>query len=214
MLLDLFLIGLAVTLEPVPITVFILLLSTQRGVIKGLVFVSTWLLSLVVIVAAVELITGGKPLRPHTAPSTATTVVKLVLGVVLVLLAFRRRRRSGKVRKEPTWMAKLDDLSLWTVGGLAIFLQPWTLVAAGAATIADAHLSGVVNILALVLFCLLGSATILAMEVYAIADPDAARRRLALIRIWMDTHRDQVIIAAFVLVGLWLIGKNSYVLAG
>ena len=37
-------------------------------------------------------------------------------------------------------MARLDQLSLLGAAGLAAFLQPWTLVAAGAATITEAKL--------------------------------------------------------------------------
>ena len=39
MLLDLFLIGLVVTLEPIPLSAFILLLAAERGLLKGLGFV-------------------------------------------------------------------------------------------------------------------------------------------------------------------------------
>jgi len=37
--LDLLLIGLAITLEPFPITAFILILSAQKGTLKGLAFI-------------------------------------------------------------------------------------------------------------------------------------------------------------------------------
>src|SRR5665213_3448363 len=132
--LDLILIGLAVTLEPIPITAFILILSAERGIIKGLVFVLTWLGSLVLIVTAVELATGGNPPRSNSDPSTAGLALKLAVGVALILVGVRQHRRMGRPRKPPTWMKKLDHLSLWTVAGLSFFVQPWPLVAAGAAT--------------------------------------------------------------------------------
>ncbi|HEX4218231.1 MAG TPA: GAP family protein [Acidimicrobiales bacterium] len=206
--LDLVLIGLAVTLEPIPVTVFILILSAERGVIKGLVFVLTWLASLVVIVAAVELATGGNPPRTQSAPSTAGLAVKLAVGILLVLVGVRRHRRRGRPRKPPTWMKRLDHLSLWTVAGLSFFVQPWPLVAAGAATVVEAGLSGAWDYLTLVLFCLLCSASILTMELYATLAPDAARRRLDALRTWIDNHRDQVIVTLSLLIGLWLMGKS------
>jgi hypothetical protein len=43
MVLDLLLIGLAITLEPFPVTGFILLLTAERGPIKGLAFILGWL---------------------------------------------------------------------------------------------------------------------------------------------------------------------------
>ena len=62
MLLDLTIIGLAITLEPFPVTALILLLSTKRGTRVGLAFVLSWMACLVVVVAATFLVSGGKPL--------------------------------------------------------------------------------------------------------------------------------------------------------
>ena len=141
MVLDLLLTGLAIALEPFPLTAFILILSAEKGTRKGLAFILGWLACLVVVIAAVVLTTGGHPPRPQTAPSTAVLAVKLVLGVLLILLAVRQRRRMGRPRKPPSWMAGLDRMSLWSAAGIAVFLQPWALVAAGAATVVQAKLS-------------------------------------------------------------------------
>jgi threonine/homoserine/homoserine lactone efflux protein len=83
--LDLMLIGLGITLEPFPLTAFILLLSAEKGTRKGLAFVIGWLACLVVVIAAVILATGDKPPAPSTSPSTAVLAAKLALGVALVL---------------------------------------------------------------------------------------------------------------------------------
>ena len=69
MLLDLFFIGLIVTLEPIPLTAAILLLAAERGIMKGLGFVLGWLATLLAIVALTVLVTGGKPLISQSAPS-------------------------------------------------------------------------------------------------------------------------------------------------
>ena len=64
----------------------------------------------------------------------------------------------------------------------AAFLQPWTLVAAGAATITQAKLATAGSYLALVLFCLLATASFLYLELYAAFVPAAARVRLDRLR--------------------------------
>jgi hypothetical protein len=213
LVLDLILIGLAITLEPIPITAFILILSAERGIIKGLVFVLTWLGSLVLIVAVVELATGGNPPRSNSAPTTAGLALKLAVGVALILVGVRQHRRRGRARKPPTWMKKLDHLSLWTVAGVSFFVQPWPLVAAGAATVVTAQLSTVWDYLLLVLFCLLSTASLLTMELYATFAPDAAHRRFEAVRTWIEAHRDQVIVVLSLLIGLWLMGKSIYQLS-
>ena len=68
MVLYLVIIGLAITLEPLTIVAFILILGAQQGLRKGLAFILGWTACLVAIIAAVLLITDGKPPRPHTAP--------------------------------------------------------------------------------------------------------------------------------------------------
>ena len=212
MVLDLLLIGLAITLEPFPLIAFILILSADRGTRKGLAFILGWLACLVVVIAAVVLVTGGEPPKPQTAPSTAVLAIKLALGVVLILIALRQRRRMGRPRKPPAWMAGLDRLPLWSAAGLAAFLQPWVLVAAGAATVAQAKLATVGSYLALVLFCLLATFSFLYLELYAAFAPAAASGRLERLRAWLDAHQDQVIIVVSLLLGFWLAGKSIYLL--
>jgi threonine/homoserine/homoserine lactone efflux protein len=211
---DLLLIGLVITLEPFPLTAFILILSAEHGTRKGLAFILGWLACLVAVIAAVVLVTGGKPPAPNTAPSTAALAVKLALGVMLILFAVRQWRRMGRPRKPPTWLARLDRLSLWAAAGLAAFLQPWALVAAAAATVTQAKLSGAADYLTLLLFCLLATSSFLCMELSAAFAPAAADARLKRLRAWLDTHRDQVIIVVSLLLGFWLAGKSIYLLAG
>ena len=212
MVLDLLLIGLGITLEPFPLTAFILVLSARKGIWKGLAFILGWLACLVAVIAAVILTTGNNPPRPQTVPSTAALAVKLALGLVLILMAERQRRRMGRPRKPPAWMARLDRVSLWGAAGLAAFLQPWTLVAAAAATITQAKLTTAGSYLALIGFCLLASSSFLYLELYATFAPARAGARLDQLRAWLDSHQDQVLIAVFLLLGFWLAGKSIYLL--
>jgi hypothetical protein len=210
--LDLVLIGLGITLEPFPLIAFLLILSAEKGTRKGLAFILGWLACLVVVIAAVVLLTGGKPPQPSTAPSTAALAVKLALGVVLILYAVRQRQRMGRPRKPPAWMARLDGLSVWAAAGLAAFLQPWTLVAAGAATITQAKLTGVADYLTLLLFVLLATSSFLYLELSAVFRPAATDALMTKMRNWLDTHQEQVIIVISLLLGFWLAGKSLYLL--
>jgi len=212
MVLDLTIIGLAITLEPVTIVAFILILGAQRGVRKGLAFLLGWMACLVAVIAAVVLITGGKPPEPHTAPSTAALVVKALLGALLIWVGLRQRRRMGRPRKQPGWMARLDHMSPWAAAGLGVFLQPWTLVAAGAATVVQAKLSTAGDWLALVFFCLLATSSFLVMELYAAFAPVAAAARLEDVQKWIDTHQDQAIVVGALVVGAWLLGNSIYLI--
>ena len=167
MILDLFLIGLVVTLEPIPLSAMILLLAAERGLLKGLGFVLGWLGTLVIIVAVVVVVTGGKPLIPKSNPSTAALVVKLMAGAILVAIAARRRARiarasssdAPKEKKQPKWMTRLDQVNPLVAAGLGFFLQPWVLVAAGVTTIVEGKLDTSIEYLAVFGFAVWCSAS-------------------------------------------------------
>jgi len=214
-ILDLLLIGLVITLEPIPLTAFLLVLASKGGVRKGAAFIFGWLLSLAIVVAATLLVTGNKPPKPSTAPSLAALAAKILIGVVLVLIAIRQRRRMGKPKppkKPPKWQTGIDNMSPWYAMGLAPLTQPWGLVAAGVATIVEAKLSSWQSYVALVLFCLVASAVYIALELYAGFRPDKSDALLASSRTWIDSHTDQVIIVVSLVLGFWLIGKSIYLI--
>jgi hypothetical protein len=210
--LDLLLIGLGIAFEPFPLTAFILVLGAEKGIWKGLAFILGWLACLVAVIAAVILATGNSPPKPQTVPSNAALAVKLAVGVALILIALRKKRRMGRPRKPAAWLAKLDRLSLVSVAGLAAFLQPWTLVAAGATTITQAKLATAGSYLLLALFCLLATSTFLYLELYATFARSGADATLKRLRDWLNTHQDHVVITVFLLLGFWLAGKSIYLL--
>ena len=71
LVLDLMLIGLAVTLDPLPLTAFLVVLPSQRGALKGAAFVFGWLVSLAIVVTITVTATGNDPPKPATVPSLA-----------------------------------------------------------------------------------------------------------------------------------------------
>jgi hypothetical protein len=215
MILDLVLIGLAITLEPIPLTAFLLILLSKGGVRKGAAFIFGWLLSLAVVVGLTVLATGNKPPKPNTAPSLAALAVKILIGVALLVIAERQRRRMSrpkKPKKTPKWQTGLDDMSPWFVVGLAPLTQPWGLVAAGVATITAAKLTSLQSYVALFAFCIVSTAVYLVLEIYAGFRPDRAQAFLSGVRTWIEGHTDQVIIVVSLLLGFWLIGKSIYVI--
>jgi Sap, sulfolipid-1-addressing protein len=215
MILDLLLIGLVITLEPIPLTAFLLILLSKDGTRKGAAFIFGWLLSLAIVVALTVLVTGNKPPKPNTAPSLAALAVKIAIGVALVLIAVRQRRRMGKPRppkNPPKWQTGLDSMSPWFAMGLAPLTQPWGLVAAGVAVIVEAKLTSWQSYIALFLFCIVATGVYIALEIYAGFRPEKAQAFLGSIRSWIDSHKDQVIIVVSLGLGLWLVGKSIYLI--
>ena len=115
LLLELVLIGLAIALDPLPLTAFIVVLPSQRGVRKGAAFVFGWLVSLAIVVTVTVLATGNTPQAEHRALARLAGV-KIAIGAVLVVIAIRHRRRMGQPKppkKPPKWQASVDSMSPW-----------------------------------------------------------------------------------------------------
>jgi len=215
MILNLIVIGLAVALDPLPLTAFLVVLPSRRGVRKGAAYVFGWLVSLAAVVTITVLATGNNPPKPSTAPSLAALAVKIVLGAVLVWIAVRHIRARGRPKppkKPPKWQEHVDSMSPWFALGLAPALQPWVLIGAGAATVVEAKLSSWESFLALFLYCVLASSSYLAMEIYAIVRPAQSQALLRRDQTWIDSHTDQVIIAGSLIIGFWLIADSIYLL--
>jgi hypothetical protein len=210
MVLDLVLIGLVITLYPLPPMAFVLVLSSPGGVWKGLAFILAWLACLVAVIAAVLLFTGGQPPAPRSPSSAAALVAKLCLGLGLVLYGERRRRRLRASRPAPDPAAppsRLDQVTWRSAAGLAVLLQPWGMVAAAAATVVEADLSHPASYLALLGFCVLATATLLAMELFTVFAPQRALHALTGLRSWLSSHREQAIVVACLFLGVWVAAR-------
>jgi threonine/homoserine/homoserine lactone efflux protein len=215
LLLSLVLIGLAVAVDPLPLTAFLIVLPSQRGTIKGAAFVFGWLVSLAIVVTITVLATGNNPPKPATVPSLASLAVKIALGVVLVVIALRHIRARSQPKppkKPPKWQEHVDSMSPWFALALAPTLQPWVLIGAGAATVVEAKLSSWESFLALFLYCVIASSSYLAMELHAVFRPAQSQAMLAKFRTWIDTHTEQGIIVGSLLIGFWLIGNSIYLI--
>ncbi|GLV96799.1 GAP family protein [Streptomyces lavendulae] len=242
MVLDLLLIGLAVTLFPLPIMAFVLVVSGSRGVRNGLAFIFAWLACLVTVMALVLLLTGGQPPPPRSPPSIGALVATLVIGLGLVVYSEHRRRRSRRTAtgagaaapvaaegdaaegdaaapeaasaSGSSVTSRMDEATGWSAAGLAVFLQPWGMVGAAAATVVEADLSDARSFLALMAFCVLATSTLLAMELYMVFSPRKAQSVLLGLRGWLERHKDPAIVVTCLLLGLWLVARSLYQLTG
>ncbi|MEU2832586.1 GAP family protein [Streptomyces lavendulae] len=238
MVLDLLLIGLAVTLFPLPIMAFVLVVSGARGVRNGLAFIFAWLACLVTVMALVLLLTGGQPPPPRSPPSIGALVATLVIGLGLVVYSEHRRRRSRRTAtgagaaapvaaegdaaegdaaapeaasaSGSSVTSRMDEATGWSAAGLAVFLQPWGMVSAAAATVVQADLSHAQSFLALMAFCVLATSTLLAMELYMVFSPRKAQSVLLGLRGWLERHKDPAIVVTCLLLGLWLVARSLY----
>ncbi|WP_327255817.1 GAP family protein [Streptomyces sp. NBC_01244] len=161
-------------------------------------------------ISCVLLFTGGSPPKAHTAPSTAALAVKLAIGVGLIVYGTHKKRRVSRPREDPAWLGRVRHTSGWSAAGMAVLLQPWGLVAAGCAIVMNADLSHTVTWLTLMLYCLLATSSLLAMESYAKFRPARAEARLQALLHAITSHQDQAVVVLSLAVGFWLAGRSLY----
>jgi hypothetical protein len=211
--LDLILIGLVIALEPIPLTAYLLVLSSAGGLRKGTGFVVGWLLSLIGIVVVTLLITGGKPPKSNTAPAQAALAVKIVIGAGLLWYAWHLRKRPKRPPSPPSWAGRIDRMGFGGAMVLGFLTQPWALIGAGAATVTEANLSDAATWFWLVAFCLVSTSSYLIVQVQVMRSPETAEARLKGWSTWISENRDQVLTIACAALGFWLVVHSAILLA-
>ena len=212
--LSLVLIGLAITLEPIPLTAFILILASEGGVRKGAAFIFGWLASLAIEDLSRCSSPATIPRSPSTAPSLAALAAKLAIGAGLLVIAIRYYRKLGKPKppKKPPMADAHRQHRPW----YAIGLGPLAPALGTGRRRCRGHSRGETLILA----GLPDACPVLRHR--HILDPrDGDLRRLppqpaqeflARLRQWINTHTDQVIIIVSLVLGFWLVANSIYYL--
>lgn len=99
-----------VAISPLPIMAVILMLFTPRARTNAPAFVVGWIVGLVLGGVVVLLVAGGADIAANQS-SRAGSIVKLVLGLVLLKLAVRQwrgRPHAGEEAPLPKWMRAID----------------------------------------------------------------------------------------------------------
>lgn len=79
--------ALGVALSPIPIVAVVLTPTTPRGKINGPVFVVGWFATVAIVGTIVPLVAGGVSASSAGKPQTWVSILKLLLGVLLLLIA-------------------------------------------------------------------------------------------------------------------------------
>jgi threonine/homoserine/homoserine lactone efflux protein len=205
-----------VAVSPIPIIAVVLLLTGPGGKLKGLAYVvgsvaSTAILGGILIAAGV-----GSGTSSDGGPSTATSVLKLVLGLLLLRLAakqWRGRPLEGEEAAMPTWMGALDSftpLKALAAGVVLNVLNPKNLllIVAGAAAVAGAGATGTQEVVAWAVFTVIAAIGVSTPVVIMFAMGDRSDELLARLKAWM-AHNNGVIMAVILLViGVKLLGDG------
>jgi threonine/homoserine/homoserine lactone efflux protein len=213
--------GVGVALSPIPIIAVVLMLSTPRGHVNGLAFLGGWILGIAVLGTIVLLVAGGASASKDGIPATWVSVLKIVLGAALLLLAARewRGRPRGRTRPElPGWMKSIDSFTPTRSIAMAVALSAvnpknLVLVVGAAAAIAQTGASAGSQAVALIVFIIIGSLGVGAPVAIYYLMGDRATTILADLRDWMARENATIMAVICLVIGAKLIGDAITALA-
>ena len=212
---DLLPIGVGVALSPIPVIMVILVLSTPRARTNGPAFALGWVVGLVA-VAALAYAVGSSASDPDSGSSTLADVVRVVLGLLFFALAvkqWRSRPAPGTEAELPAWMSSVDQLTPAKTlgGGLALSAanpKNLALTIAATATVVQADLGGGDAAIALGVFVLVGSISVLGAVVANLVAAERVAQPLAVVKGFMSQNNAVIMMVVLALLGTKMLGQG------
>jgi Sap, sulfolipid-1-addressing protein len=205
--------GVVVAISPFPVIAVVLVLATPRARVNGPAFLLGWVVGLTALGTVVLLVSSGVDASDDGEPATWVSLLKLVLGALLLGLAVQqwRGRRAGS-GKLPKWMQAIDHMSAVKVVGMAaaLSLNPknFVVVVGAAATIAQTGISASEQAIALAVLVLIGSLGVMAPLGVYFGLGSRSAKPLDAIRSWMAANNSAVVAVMLLVIGTNLLGDG------
>lgn len=203
--------GVALALTPICPLAVVVLLSVQGGVRKAWAFFLGEFIVLAAICAAAVALQVG---TSQESASKAASYVTLLAGVALLGLGawlITQLRRSGEV-KEPSWLAKADEMEPWPAFLLGLFLPSYVFAIAAGAHIVGTHPGTATAVSAVVVFLVIGTSTVYTPIVLAAVMPERSGPARARLRDWLVRNWNEIGAVLLLVVGVLLIVKGAVAL--
>jgi hypothetical protein len=206
--------GVGVALSPLAIVAVVVMLVSRDGAGPAWAFGGAWVLSLGVVSTVVLLVADGADASTNGAPASWVSVVKIVVGLLLVLFGVRQWRGRGGGEADaaaPGWVRKLDNVTAARAAGLAAafnVVKPKNLlltIGAGVA-IAQVGASAAGQASAVFVFVLLGTVGIAIPLAIHVLMPSRGRGLLIGLREWMVRENATIIAVLSLLIAAKLLG--------
>jgi threonine/homoserine/homoserine lactone efflux protein len=206
--------GVGVALSPVPIIAVVLMLATPDGRVNGPAFIAGWIFGLAAAGTILLFAASGAEASSSGAPEQWVSIVKIVLGALLLLLAARewRGRPRGDADPElPKWMQAIDTFKAPKAAGMGVLLSALNpknliLTVGAAAAIAQTGVSTGDQAVALAVFVALGTlGPGIPVGIYLLMRERAAGI-LESLRGWMARENTTIMAVLCLIIGAKLIG--------
>ncbi len=203
-----------VALSPIPIIAVILMLGTPRARTDGPAFAAGWIAGMVAVAVVVLVLTSSAD--TSSTASDGVNWVKVAIGILFFVLAakqWKARPAKGEVAEMPGWMKAIDQVEpgkAFVLGAALSGLNPknLALTLAATATISQAGLSTADTALAVLVFVVIASVTVVGSVVFYLVAEDKAKAPLAEIKEFMSEHNAVIMMVILVILGAKLLGQG------
>jgi threonine/homoserine/homoserine lactone efflux protein len=208
--------ALGIALSPIPIMGVILMLQSPRARANGLGFLVGWVVGIVVGVVIFELLSAVVTPGSDDSPKPIIGVIQLVLGILLLVLAWRKwrtRPRDGEEPALPAWMAGIDTMTTGRAALLGLLLSAVNpknlllIIAAGVA-IGSAGLELGEEVVATVIFVLLACVTVAGPVLAYLVAGQRMRPALSRLHDWLLANNTAVMAVLLLVIGVVVIGNG------
>jgi threonine/homoserine/homoserine lactone efflux protein len=140
----------------------------------------------------------------------------VAIGVVLILLAFRRwrsRPQHGETPTPPGWMARIDGLNPFAALALGVLFaainpKNFLLAAAAAVQVGQVGLSTTDTVITWLIFVLIASIGVLIPVVYRLVRGEHAQATLDRAKAWLEMNNAVVMALLFLVFGAKILGNG------
>jgi hypothetical protein len=208
--------AIGVAISPIPIIAIILMLLSKKAGANSLAFALGWVVGVAGLLTVVIAASGAIGTGSGGAPSHGVSVVKIVLGVLLLLVGLRdwkKRPKPGEPSALPKWLQAIESITPVKSAGLGVALaainpKNLLLIVGGGLAIANAPTSTGGKVVAAVVFVLLAVCTVvLPVVLYRILGA-RAQSPLESLNAWLQANNATVMAVLILVIGVVLIGKG------
>ncbi len=208
--------AIGVAISPMPIIAVILMLLAPRAAATAAAFLVGWVAGIVVVATAVTLIAANSGLSSGGSGSSASATLKIIVGVLLLVLAWRQwrsRPRPGQEPATPGWLKAIDSLTPAKAAGLGFLLSAINpknllMILGAGVVIGQANLPAGQTAVVIAIFTVLAACTVAVPVIVFAASRAKATVWLTDLKAWLIAHNAAVMTVLLLIIGVVLIGKG------
>jgi threonine/homoserine/homoserine lactone efflux protein len=207
--------ALAIALSPFPVIGIVLILASPSGRRNGPLFAAGWVVGLTALAALVAAMFGAAD-NPDSTSSAIADWARVIAGAALIVLGarkWRRRPRPGDVEAPPGWMTKLDEATAgkaFVLGVLLSGINPknFVLTASAATSMAETGIDGTDLLVAVLVFVLIASCTVLGAVVVHFVGGQWGASLLDAVRQFMVANSTPITVVILLILGAKVLGDG------